>query len=443
MKIELTIDTNYVSSWGVVQGLREILQNAKDAEEQFSAPMKVSHYNKKSLRVENEGCVLPLKALLLGGTSKAGTNLRGIHGEGLKLACLALVRDGYGVKIRNGSQVWVPSIEYSTKFHTQVLVFDIQEGRKEENRVRFEIEGVDSEAWEQIKKLFLFLSPDNERSIKTLSGSLLTHPDHKGKIYVKGIFVHNDPKLDYGYDFLDAQLDRDRKILDYYDKQTRIRCIWEEALKTRPDLLEPFYTLLVNEKADSDGYEDWNVYSIPTQAAEFVAAKFKEQHGEKAVPVRTLEQSKDLEHLGVNGVITPKPLAAVLQKVIGSVDTVRENMRQEVVKTYSWSELEEGEKNNLEEAIELVNKATSTSLSDIDVVDFRSNTLQGQFKNGRFLLAKKDLNNFDELLTTLVHEVAHLSGLDGEKGHVASIERIWSKIVSFLRSSSKSDKTIH
>jgi len=32
-----------------------------------------------------------------------------------------------------------------------------------------------------------------------------------------------------------------------------------------------------------------------------------------------------------------------------------------------------------------------------------------------------------------VHEVAHRAGGDGDKGHVANLERIWSGIVSRLR----------
>jgi hypothetical protein len=36
-------------------------------------------------------------------------------------------------------------------------------------------------------------------------------------------------------------------------------------------------------------------------------------------------------------------------------------------------------------------------------------------------------------LSTLVHEVAHHAGSDGEKNHVSEIERIWSGIVQGLR----------
>ena len=93
------------------------------------------------------------------------------------------------------------------------------------------------------------------------------------------------------------------------------------------------------------------------------------------------------------------------------------------------------EKANLEEAIALVNAVEKVTLEDIEVCDFRDPKLGGLFtpETSMVSLAKDRLMDPDETLLTLVHEVAHRVGGDGEKNHVARIERIWATIVKNLR----------
>src|SRR5580704_127817 len=139
MKIELSINVEYLKKWDAFSGIRELIQNGMDAQTQFGAKLDVSHYN-DTLRIENAGTTLPHEALLLGTTTKANDpKAIGHWGEGLKLGILALIRKGHPVKIRSGSEVWTPSIERSSKFDADVLVFDIKNGAAEKDRVRVEV----------------------------------------------------------------------------------------------------------------------------------------------------------------------------------------------------------------------------------------------------------------------------------------------------------------
>lgn len=434
MKLELTIKTDYLPTWGVWQGLRELVQNARDAELELGAPMTVDWRN-NTLRIENDGATLPHEALLLGHTTKVGREeLIGRFGEGLKLGILALVRSGVSVKIRSGSEVWVPTIQKSEKFNADVLVFDIQGGRKPENRVRIEVQGVTKEAWETARWKFRFLSNDTENTVvHTENGSLLLSPKMKGHIFVKGIYVSTDPKLEYGYDLARGELDRDRKMVDHYDFMFRARDILAEANAKRPDLLSGFVAALEKDSPDVRGF---GAYShVPPAVKEAVAADFRSKHGPDAVPVRTLAESKDLDHLGKTGVVVGEALANILATVMPSSAEVKEALREETLARYGWSDLTEDERRNLTEAIDLINDSgvAKTSLDNIDVVDFRSPDLAGLVKDGRILLSKQRLSDPDVSLATLIHEVAHRVGEDGTKGHVAAIEAIWSGIVSSLR----------
>lgn len=440
MKIELTIKTDYLPSWGVWQGLRELVQNARDAELELGAAMTVQHTG-KTLVIENDGCILPHEALLLGHTTKASrSDTIGKFGEGLKLGILALVRGGIPVKIRSGSEVWVPAIQHSEKFNANVLVFYVQGGRKPENRVRIEVEGISAEIWNDSHWKFRFLSPhDDTKAVKTDHGTLLVDDHSKGHVFMKGIYVHTDPKLEFGYDLASGELDRDRKMVERYDFAFRAKDILTYAVAQRPDLMKKFVGALERQSPDVLGIDSqFLAYSSklnPTAVAG-VVEDFRARYGPNAVPVRNLGESKDLDHLGKKGIVVSESLSVVLGQVMPSVHSVKQALSEEVQKSFGWSDLSAAERQSLEEAVDLVNRSgvVETTLDEIEVVQFGSKDLQGLHREGRIFLAKDRLTDPRVTLETLVHECAHKGGAsDGDHEHVSRIESIWSGIVTALR----------
>jgi len=123
VRIELSINTKYMPAWGLWEGVRELIQNAKDGETQLSAKMTVEHdAATDTLTITNEGATLPHEALLLGHTTKLGDkNTIGQFGEGLKIGLLAIVRAGHAVAIRNGGESWTPVMIQSPAFGVEVL----------------------------------------------------------------------------------------------------------------------------------------------------------------------------------------------------------------------------------------------------------------------------------------------------------------------------------
>ena len=434
MKLELTIKVDYLPKWGVFEGIRELVQNGRDAQVEFGAPLQVLLLIEKdgvgTLVIENDGTTLEHEALLLGHTSKTGRgDCIGKFGEGLKLGVLALVRAGHAVKIRSGDEVWVPAIERSERFKANVLTFDVQKGRANKNRVRVEVANIADADWKEMKKCFLFLGDPGDL-VRGKAGALLLDPEKKGRIFVKGIFVANEPKLAYGYDFAEADLDRDRRMVASWELPSLCRQVWQETLAQRPGLVAPFYGLLVEQTPDASGVATWNADKFP---AKELALCFAAEHGEGSVPVKDLAESRDLAHLGQVGVVVNEGLGAVLAKVLGTASQIKERLHNEVTASHGWHELDQAESVCLEQTIELVERVRKVSLGDIDLVTFRSSALQGMYKDGRILLAKKLLGDRNLTLKVLVHEVAHRYGGDGEKDHVAEIEEIWSEIVRRLR----------
>jgi hypothetical protein len=439
MKLETTIDAEYLSGargWDAFAGIREVLQNGRDAEVEQGAPLAVRYSaESRTLRVENEGATLPREALLMGrSTKRDNRELAGQWGEGLKLGCLVLVRSGHPVKIRSGPEVWTPAIEASEAFGgRQILTFRIEGGREDRQRVCVEVGNVSPEDWAGVRERFLFLYKRDVPSVETQNGTVLLSEKWKGKVFVKGIFVQHRADLGYGYDLKNVDLDRDRRLIGDYDLKSQLRRIWFEAVESRPDLLGDFASLLESrEDKDLAEVASYHASQVPEAAALFVAERFRKRYGADAVPVANLAESRDVEHLGVRGVVTPEPLAAVLSRTVGDLKEVQRSLREEVLEVHSWGELSEQERASLERAVELTCTGVKVGMEEVDVVRFRSKKLWGQYKDGRILISRAILGDRARTLETVVHEAAHRKGGDGDHGHVNEIERIWSAVVESL-----------
>jgi len=439
-RYELSIHAEYLKgSWGPFEGVRELVQNARDAEVEFSAPMTIEHYNggEGQLRITNEGTSLTKEALLMGATTKSGKEeLIGKWGEGLKVGVLALLRSGYKVKIRTGDEVWIPTIERSERYNAEVMVFNVSVGRKEQNRVRVEISPFDKEDWEKWRKLFLFLDKKRteENQVKSYWGALLLDPELKGHVFVKGIATEQIPDLAYGYDFYRVTLDRDRKMVNRWDLEYYTTTIWNEALARRPDLLDPAFQMLQRESADSRGFAT----TLHEDNRKRIAQKFTETYGENALPAASIGDSAQLEHFGKKGIVVPKPMREVLDRVFGTTEQCLASLAKQPEKQYGWSDLSEEEKENLLWAVDLVSKEEPrVNLDLLKICDFQDEGIRGCYQKEEdevtLSLSKRILEKRTTTLQVLIHEAAHLNcSADGEHAHVRRIENLWAAIVEKL-----------
>jgi hypothetical protein len=430
-RIDLSITADYLPDWGLSEGIRELVQNARDAEVQFGARMTVRHDKGARLIIENDGVVLPHEALLFGTTTKADRDdLIGRFGEGLKLGILALVRAGFEVKIRSGGEVWIPEIVHSERFKARILSVDIRSGNEPRNRVRIEVGGLSADRWEVLEPSFLFLQKVPARyQVSTSAGTLLLQPEHAGLLFVKGILVARRANVRYGYDLAHARVDRDRRMIEDHDIKTETSRIWRGAVEERPELETVLYTLLQQDNFVDAADVGWHMSDDQRRA---MAARFADQFGSTAMPVESEGEARELEHFGRRGVVTARGLRDALRFVFGTVDRVKQDLAKEVVRTWARKDLNEGELRNLGRALERLKGATTVREDLIDVVDFRSKALCGLYDGAtrRTQIARSVLADEAETLATIVHEVAHdlSEATDGAKDHVHTIERLWTGI---------------
>ncbi len=214
-KYELSLSRNYVSSWGIEEAIRELLQNAKDSNGEEN--ININKLN-GTITITNKNTSIPSSTLLLGNTSKRDDlDKIGQFGEGYKLAILVLLREGKDIVISNGNRLWEPSFEYSDNFECEVLC--ISEKNSTGNDLVFEISGFNSQELNDLESKFLGLNGQAYNSIQTIYGEILTDSNHKGKVFVDGLPVYEDDNFEYGYNFKPCyvSLDRDRKSINIYE----------------------------------------------------------------------------------------------------------------------------------------------------------------------------------------------------------------------------------
>jgi hypothetical protein len=264
-KFELSLSTDYVPSWGIYEGVREIIQNALDSQED-GFPMRIipPTDTNPTLTVLNDGACLDRSVWLMGVTSKGSGDRRGCHGEGLKVGALALARAGRRISLVNGSEGWRVSLEFSRVFSDrQVLTVYTRKLAADSGGFGAKIQLSPGE-WAEYKRAFLDLDPSISR-LATKETELLLDEDQRGRLYVKGILVEERSGLAFGYNFLSVSTDRDRRMIGSFDFDWYISRCWIEALEqggVGPDEMLEF---LHGDTADARASTPFTFPSQPTR----------------------------------------------------------------------------------------------------------------------------------------------------------------------------------
>jgi hypothetical protein len=423
----LPIKETYVSHWGLWEAVREIVQNAKDEEDARGNRMTVEHTG-QYLVVANEDADMDRKVLLLGYTSKEGSNLRGHFGEGLNLALLAAARGGYDISVSTKTERWVPSIEESKHYGGErVLVISSTKHQTPRNGVTVKIK-MTAELWAEMKLGFLFLYEDVTK-VDTHQGAVLTNDSFRGKCFVKGIFTCNHPNTHYGYDFANVKVDRDRRMIDTWDLEWNMATMLRECLGKDPKA----FAGNVLDMLETGASEAKSLkHNVSGPALDALVAEFQARNGEDALPVRSMAESREIEHFGRKTVVVPAAVAEVLEQKLGSFREVQAKLKKAVVKNYAWSDLTAEEQAVYTYAQELLLAAgVCSELPSVRVVDFNDPLIAGLASGTEMQLAKVCLADKYQYLATLIHEVAHMTtgAMDGEHAHVAAIEASWVKVM--------------
>ena len=436
-RYELTIKADYLPTWGVWQGVRELIQNARDGAIQDEAPFSVAYKKRRrfgrevgAIVIKNEGTTIPRQALLVGHTTKAErSDLIGQFGEGFKFGLLALIRAGVEVKIRNGAEVWNPLLVQSATYHTEVLAFDVSTGLQFANRIQIEVVGITDEQWEEIKSKLLFIGK-MPKHVECSNGEVLLDPAYKGKMFVKGMFV-SDTEMMYGYNFKDADIDRDRRMIS--NRQEKTAELLAQAIN-QGRLVKEVYNMMHERADEADYISGWR---LNDRGREALAAAFRNQYP-NTIPTSSDDEVTELGHLGKRGVKVSYALQNILTHRLGSAQEIIKALRFGTSHHYDLQDLTEQEQTNLQQAVHRVrNAARQLGLQEPKtptIVDFKDAGLCGTFdpSDQSIKLARGVLCGEAQTLRTYIHEAAHACGSDGEKPHENTIGNLTEKVLGEL-----------
>lgn len=421
-RITLTIDVDYMPSWGVYEGLRELIQNWLDEADDAKTPGGVeTEWGDTVVRLVNPGGHIPRKALLLGNTTKRDRDdQRGQFGEGLKLGALALVRAGKRVTVEAGGERWTFTIEPSPDFaDRRVLVCAIEPS--EAPGVVVEVDDLGPGEWEAAISAFRQLAP--VEAVETYSGSLFLDPDLSGVVYVKGIRVTKEKDLVWGYDFPHADVDRDRRLIRAWQMQYHAGGILAEALIA--GTLAPDAALAELERGAVDFGEFPTYHANDTNRA-LLAEAWRAKYGD-AIPVKDAADAQRLDHLGKPSRIVHSLCVATLSPVLGTVEEIVRAAFRDAIAVHPVETLTATERASLAWALAEVEAVVGTAPT-VTIATFRDDGTLGRFIGGRIEIARKVLSDRFETLATLIHEVAHFVGGDGDHAHAGTVENLWTQL---------------
>ncbi len=300
-KYELTISTDYVKDWGIVEAVRELFQNAIDNE--ITNPENTMFFEfsaeEKKLSIGNKTSVLTLDTLLLGKSSKReDAKTIGKHGEGYKIAFMVLLREGKSVKVYNygAKEVWETRLVKSRRYgNLDVPVVFINKvpmwSKVPSHDLMIEVEGITEEEYKNIVESNLHLQDVGEVITDSSNNRILLNSKYSGRIFVRGLYVSSNPALAYGYDFAPEviNLDRDRKLIDTFNLSWNTSRVWSDVGKNNQDIL---LELIKNKKLDTNYITDVYPLFKDNSFSNKLLEDFKETNGADSVPVSNNEELK-------------------------------------------------------------------------------------------------------------------------------------------------------
>lgn len=291
-KFELSITPEYVQNWTVVDAVRELFQNALDQQTVLEDNKMFFDYSNRKLYIGNKKSKLEIRSLLLGeSTKRENSDTIGKFGEGYKIATLVLLRLGKTVTFFNygAKEVWRPRFVNSRRYGTKILTFFID--RKHmwqqvpDNDLTIVVDNVTVAEYGEIVKSNLHLQGSFE-FIQTSYGKILKEPQHKGMVFVNGLYICTHEPYKYGYDFKPVliRIDRDRKLVSDFDLKWLASQMWADV---KTDEVIRMVSDGMPDVAYLNSILSYNVEARPlsTRALEL----FRDAHGDNAIPVSNQE----------------------------------------------------------------------------------------------------------------------------------------------------------
>ncbi len=227
-KIKYGMTRDYRKEWGVIEAVRELVQNCIDNKECNHSYKLVDG----KITITTSGFILPLSTFALGESQHKTSDSIGGFGEGFKLALLVLEREGCNPFVTFGEYHAEPSFEYDELLERETFVIELRESVAfvESPNTEFSFD-FPMELKEELEKKVTVFS--DEPLTQDIEGEVELLEDRAGQIFVNGLFVCEEPQFKYGYNFSanSIQLGCDRHIANPLGLAWETSRYWANHLK--------------------------------------------------------------------------------------------------------------------------------------------------------------------------------------------------------------------
>lgn len=343
-KFELSLTKNYVADWGVYDALRELIQNAIDQEVTIPDNKKSIVYKDETLYISNKSSVLERQSLLLGHTSKQDDDKTiGQFGEGYKIAFLVLTRLEKPVTVYNygAKETWTVKFSKLKKYnYEKVLVVTVDDAypwtKVPDDNLTIKVENITPDEYEGLIERTLFLQNDVDFE-GTPYGDILFSDKHKGQFFVNGLYVTTNNEFSNGYNIRPEfmKIGRDRNLVDSHDLRSMTRRMWlfSQDNKRKLDLIknessDVYGINYVSPTYNSVAKSERGFYTKLNTLAEDAYSQFKEEYGEKATPVSTESENKEIRLKYKD--LRPVVVNSTMKELINESDTYKQDLKNHI-----------------------------------------------------------------------------------------------------------------
>lgn len=275
MKINYLMTKDYRKEWGVLDAIRELVQNCMD-NSHCKSTFEFTEDN--SLIITTHNYVLPQEVFALGESQKESKDSRGGFGEGFKLAVLVLTREGSEPTLYSGKSAWLTGFEDCgmnvDTFYMEPHFCGSTEGgvyRNVQDTV-FVARHLSNEEIAELKYKLPMLDGNQLPDVDKGKTNLI--PDRPGEIFVGGLYVCTAPGFEYGYDYCPSvvKLGCDRQIADSFGLAWESSRYWASQVSTKADLI---LNMLTEGKSDVQHFN----YHVDKAGAGHITEAFVRRFG--------------------------------------------------------------------------------------------------------------------------------------------------------------------
>ena len=420
----------YRTNWGKWDVIREFLSNAIDAENGDWDKIKISDAV-NSLTIHNITRPLTINDFYFGYSSQGKglyTDYNGRFNEGMKLALMVAVREGYKAEVRFDKYIAIP---YSIETKDKIKILGIKIFKLDENTTgtKIKISNIGNDARELIAKNVIL--PNDKRILtRTAAGlsSIFYEPQTDetspaitknklevltvGGAFVGGMFVSELKDYAWGYNISPSliKISEGRNFIDIYDLNLLI-----ETAMFRIDKKIYWHKIFTSIKNNSLAAENKRMprapflSPIPNSVKDAILAAWTEVFGDKTVVEDSL--AREVEYRGGEVIKSDSLLKKLAEHAIlpTGADFLRDFAKAERI-IYDLNTLPRIERDAYDIVREIVSKYVE---QPIKIVVYDSipakNAAEGFYdrKNNIIGINRPSFKNPEELTDTLEEELTH------------------------------------